>query len=140
MPLEDLKNKHASKPRNPLIADIFFNAGFIESWGRGIIKVLDECKNNGLPEPDISLNSGGIIVTLFKNVPDEKNTKKLNLNDRQIKALNYLKEHKKITNSEYQSLNGCARNTASRDLTDLVKKDLVITSKQKGVGSFYTLK
>lgn len=138
--LEDLKKKHASRPKNPLIADIFFKAGFIESWGRGIIKVLEECKKNGLPEPIISLNSGGISVTLFKKAFENKDLKLDNLNDRQIKAFNYLKEHNKITNTEYQKINNCSRATANRDLLNLLQKDFIISSKNKGAGSFYTLK
>ncbi|MFN8579276.1 MAG: ATP-binding protein [Candidatus Sericytochromatia bacterium] len=140
LPLEDLKKKHASRPKNPLIADIFFKAGFIESWGRGIIKVLEECKKNGLPEPEISLNSGGISVTLFKNTLNDKNIKSLNLNERQIKAIKYLNEHNKITNGDYQKLNSCSRATANRDLSDLLKKNIIVSSEHKGVGSFYSLK
>jgi len=32
--------KHPSKPFNPLLANAFFRAGYIESWGRGIEKIL----------------------------------------------------------------------------------------------------
>ena len=49
-------------------------------------------------------------------------------------------ENNKITNGEYQALNACSRATVSRDFSELVKKDLISASKQKGVGSFYTLK
>lgn len=70
----------------------------------------------------------------------EKTLKELSLNERQIKAIEYLKECNKITNGEYQRINGCARNTASRDLTELVKMELIIPSNQKGVGSYYSLK
>lgn len=34
--IENLMSKHASKPFNPNIAHVFYLAGFIESWGRGI--------------------------------------------------------------------------------------------------------
>ena len=34
--VENLLVKHASKPFNPNIANVFYLAGFIESWGRGI--------------------------------------------------------------------------------------------------------
>lgn len=32
---EDLKRDHPSKPRNPLIARVFYLRGIIERWGRG---------------------------------------------------------------------------------------------------------
>ena len=43
--IEDLKKDHHSKPRNELLADVFFKAGLIEAWGRGTIKITDECKD-----------------------------------------------------------------------------------------------
>ena len=46
----------------------------------------------------------------------------------------------KITNSEYQSINDCSRNTASNDLTELVNKELLESSGQKGAGAYYILK
>lgn len=39
IPIEKLMQKHPSIPRNRLIADIFFKAGYIEAWGRGIDKI-----------------------------------------------------------------------------------------------------
>lgn len=39
--IERLTGSHGSKPFNPDIANTFFRAGFIESWGRGIEKIAD---------------------------------------------------------------------------------------------------
>lgn len=33
--IEDLSRPHPSRPYNKLIADVFYKAGFIESWRRG---------------------------------------------------------------------------------------------------------
>jgi len=38
--IADLRREHLSKPRNKLLADIFYKAGFIESWGRGTLKMI----------------------------------------------------------------------------------------------------
>jgi ATP-dependent DNA helicase RecG len=38
MPIESLKRYHISRPRNPVIADICFKAGYIDSWGAGHVK------------------------------------------------------------------------------------------------------
>ena len=38
---------------------------YIDAWGRGIKKILDACKENGLPEPDFEEHCGGMMVTLF---------------------------------------------------------------------------
>jgi len=63
---EKLKKSHLSCPRNELLADVFFKAGFIESWGRGTLKILDQCQKWNLPEPNFSELTGGFLVTFFK--------------------------------------------------------------------------
>ncbi|WP_276798466.1 ATP-binding protein [Fusobacterium gonidiaformans] len=40
-----------SKPFNPNIANGFFRAGFIETWGRGIEKICEACNNYGIKTP-----------------------------------------------------------------------------------------
>ncbi|MFH1322029.1 MAG: ATP-binding protein [Bacteroidota bacterium] len=137
--VEDLKRKHASHPKNPILADVFFKGGLIEAWGRGTLKIIDECKKSGLPEPKIEIMSGGICVTLFKDIYNEKHLKSLNLNDRQLKAILYVKENGKITNSEYQEINQISRITATRDLQEMVERNLLKSSESKGAGSYYEL-
>ena len=68
MDFESLKHHHISRPRNPLIADVCFKAGYIDSWGRGTLKIYEACKEMGLPEPEIISMDGGILVTVFKDV------------------------------------------------------------------------
>ena len=63
----------------------------------------------------------------------------LNLNGRQVKAVLYVHEKGKITNSEYQVLNNVSRETATRDLKEMINKKLLKASGQKGAGAFYSL-
>ncbi len=42
--VDRLTRKHPSKPFNPDIANALFRAGYIESWGRGTIKIINACK------------------------------------------------------------------------------------------------
>lgn len=65
--LEDLKSEHNSRPRNPLIANACFFAGYIDTWGRGTLKVIDACLKAGLPEPVISEMNGGVQITIFNH-------------------------------------------------------------------------
>lgn len=138
--VKNLLEKHASRPYNPDIANALFRSGYIESWGRGTLKIIRECKLAGIPEPVFSYYSSDISVAFRKDIYNEKYLKTLKLNDRQVKAVLYAKENGKITNSECQTLNNCSRNTASNDLTALVDKNLLKPSGQKGAGAFYTLK
>ena len=59
---ETLMQKHRSLPHNPDIANTFFRAGFIESWGRGIEKICTLCKNYGIPEPEYTVHPGDIML------------------------------------------------------------------------------
>ena len=137
---EALKGFHASQPRNILLADVCFMGGFIDSWGRGTLKIFDACKEVGLPEPEIKEFQGGFLVTLFKDNLTDEQLVKLGLNERQLIAVSFVKEKGKITNKEYQEINNCSRNTASNDLGDLVEKNLLVGSEVKGAGAFYKLK
>ena len=65
--LENLKIEHSSRPRNPKIADACFKAGYIDTWGRGTLKIINTCKEAQLPEPEIIEKDGGVQVTIFKD-------------------------------------------------------------------------
>ena len=65
--VEELKGEHNSRPRNPKIAKACFMAGYIDTWGRGTLKIINACKLAGMPEPDILEKDGGVSVTLFKD-------------------------------------------------------------------------
>lgn len=62
----DLKEEHNSRPRNPKIAKACFMAGYIDTWGRGMLRIFNSCAEHGLPEPDIKEKDGGFMVTLYK--------------------------------------------------------------------------
>ncbi len=61
------------------------------------------------------------------------------MNDRQIKAVMYVKENGKITNSEYQKLNDVSKPMASIDLKDLVERNILKKLGITGRGTGYTL-
>jgi ATP-dependent DNA helicase RecG len=63
--LEDLLGKHASKPFNPDIANAFFRAGLIESWGRGIERINQACLDGGFPVPEWKLETGGLWTVFY---------------------------------------------------------------------------
>jgi len=57
-----LFEKHRSKPYNPSIANGFFRAGLVETWGRGIEKICEACKKYEIPHPEYRLYSEDIMV------------------------------------------------------------------------------
>lgn len=60
--VENLFAKHGSVPYNPNIAYVFYLAGFIESWGRGIEKICEACREESLPLPEFTVNPSDIMV------------------------------------------------------------------------------
>lgn len=136
---EALKQEHPSRPRNPIIADVCFLGGYIDAWGRGTLKIINSCKEAELPEPEMKASAGGFQVTIFKDILTEEHLKKIGLNDRQIKAVLFVKEHGKISNKEYRNLTNLSDEGARIDLSDLVDKNL-LTSKGSGRSTHYILK
>ncbi|KAA6303279.1 MAG: hypothetical protein EZS26_000528 [Candidatus Ordinivivax streblomastigis] len=123
--VEMLQKKHSSIPYNPDIANAFFRSGYIEAWGRGIEKINENCVEAGLPLPLIYYNTGGCWVEFRKDIYNTENLRDKGLNERQIKAVLYVKEKGRITNSEYQEINEISDRTSSRDLEDLVAKGVL---------------
>jgi ATP-dependent DNA helicase RecG len=60
--LAQLLDKHSSQPANPDIARVFFLAGLIESWGRGIELIRNTCLDYGSPAPIFSCDGTGLWV------------------------------------------------------------------------------
>jgi len=137
--LDKLTKSHSSYPRNPILAEACFRGGYIDSWGSGIMKIVDSCKAAGLPSPLMEEDGGGFIVRLFKDNLTEDQLSKLGLNERQIKAVQYVSEKGKITNGEYQTLNSVSKRTATNDLSELVEKYKLVNNVGFGAGSFYEL-
>jgi ATP-dependent DNA helicase RecG len=60
--IEKLSQKHPSAPYNPAIANVFFKAGLIEAWGRGTLRILDDCRLAKTPIPVFQYDFGGFMV------------------------------------------------------------------------------
>lgn len=61
------------------------------------------------------------------------------MNERQIKALKYVKENGSITNKEYQIINSVSRQMATIDLGELNKKRILERVGSVGKGTIYQL-
>jgi ATP-dependent DNA helicase RecG len=122
--LESLWHSHSSRPRNPLIADVCFKGGLIDAWGRGTIKIIETCKAAELPDPELIERDGGFLVTLFKNNLTKEHLIKPGLNERQIRAVEYVKEKGEITTSKYTEVFGVSERTARNDLSELADKQI----------------
>lgn len=101
MTVDSLKMEHNSKPPNPVLADACFKAGYIDTWGRGTLKIFKACKDAGLPEPEIIEKDGGIQVTLFKTDISEKLRTNFGLASEKIKE--DFKNNLQVLDDEYEA-------------------------------------
>lgn len=136
--LEDLYKPHSSVLRNKGIAGVFYDIGLIEQWGSGIDKMRKACLDAGLPEPEFKEHQG-FKVTFRKDIYTEKYLSSLGLNERQIRAVMYVKKKRKITNREYRKLTALSDEGARIDLNELVEKG-ILQARGRGRGVHYVLR
>jgi len=123
------------KPVNPILCSLTYDIGFIEKYGSGIPMMRRLSREYGNKEPYYNLYpvetkiifESPIKETTLIELKDVSKT----LNDRQRTAVWYLTEHKRITNSEYCTLNNTDRATAYRDIQDMLTKGII---EQQGGG------
>jgi len=137
---DEIKKTKLSKRRNPLIAEFFESIKLMEKEGRGLSRIEQGMKEHGLPSPLFSVGSNTFLVTLFNS--EDKNKLKISpykkvvdfgsLNKRQtilIEAMNQ-KKSKSFARADYLKLLETTSEkttdlTASRDLDELVKKNII---------------
>lgn len=128
---ENLMRKHASIPYNPSIAHVFYLAGFIESWGRGIEEICATCKNNGIPQPVYTINPGDIMIAFtaledrlvnFRRVTDGV-TDRVTDNERELLLL--LNEDPGYTMIQLSQKMKISRKTVAKRLKLLKEKGVI---------------
>lgn len=66
--ISDMFKEHRSMPRNKLIANTFFYAGFVEAWGRGFEIIEDSFKAAELEVPQFVEEFSGVTVNIRREV------------------------------------------------------------------------
>ncbi len=121
--LELLQKKHPSIPFNPLIAAVFFRAGYIETWGRGIEKINKECLIANLPLPEINYEYTGMMISFFtKGKTSEKTSEKASEKTSEKtseKILRLIDDNFQITINEMVDKIGVSQRSIERNLKKL---------------------
>ena len=149
---EKLFSKHKSIKYDPLIANAFFKAGYIETWGRGIQKICDACKENGNPLPHYQIDGNDFTVVfdavegtvkdglIYRNElapgqntrdsvrekqskATEKATEKLTENQKKI--MEELAKNPSITQNELAKIVRIHRVSVSENMTKLQKLGMI---------------
>ncbi|MEI6753860.1 MAG: ATP-binding protein [Paludibacter sp.] len=129
--VDKLLHEHSSRPYNPDIANAFFRSGYVESWGRGIEIMTEQCSMAKLPPPTITNDGSDFLIVFRKDIYNKEDLSKLGLNERQIDALLFFKVKGEITTSEYIKKFGVSERTARYDLSNLVERGLIIKEGDK---------
>ncbi len=139
--IDDLKKPHTSYPNNPLLAGVLYLANYIQKAGSGIIEMVKQCKSQGLPEPEfVSIRGSEFRSILARDILTESVLNKLGLNERQLKAVKYVKEKGKITNKEYQKICNITKRQSTDDLKELEYRGIFERIGITGKGTYYILK
>lgn len=129
---QDLFKKHYSKPYNPLIAQTFFKAGFIESWGRGFEKIRKECEEYGSPLPEVEIKNSGVMVKcvpskIYMELLDKMKSKNdpINITETEIKIIELVKQNNQITRMELANTLKVNESTIKRTINKLKNKGIL---------------
>ena len=142
--LDNIVEEHFS--RNPRLVNGLFEWGYIEQLGLGIDRMIEEMVQAGHPAPEFKPTPYSFTVVLKRGSGTPGSAARAvpewakGLNERQIRALQYLQQYGRITNREYHDLcPDVSPETLRLDLADLVEKGLVMKIGDKK-GTYYILK
>jgi ATP-dependent DNA helicase RecG len=139
MTLDNLVEEHFS--RNPRLVNGLYQWGYIEELGLGIDQMIEEMVQSGHPPPQFKATSHLFTVTL-SNKQERAAAPKWTriMNERQARALTFIRENGSITNREYRTLcPDVTPETLRLDLVDLVERGVLLKIGSKK-GTHYILK
>jgi len=137
--VDNIVEEHFS--RNPRLVNGMFQWGYIEELGLGIDRMIEEMVQAGHNPPQFKATSYSFSVVL-SNVRQRAAVPRWtrSMNERQTRALAYVRENGSITNREYQRFcPDVSSETIRLDLVDLVERGLLLKIGSKK-GTYYILK
>ena len=139
--IEKLMTEHESRPRNPLIAKVFYLLGFIENWGRGYEKIRESFEQAHLQVPTFEQVRGGFMAIIqrerFLEVQGsgsgsgegdnnvESIIEKYKLTRRQQKILRLIMENARTTAEKIAQEIGVSSRTIQTELATLTEFKLI---------------
>jgi len=136
--------KPEHKPVNRILSELMYDIGFIEKYGSGIYLENELCLKNGNEKPVYEITSNQTKVT-FKSQIKEVTVVEIDediirrLNERQRKAVGYIKENGSIAKGKYMEINEISHKTAYEELKDMVDKNIILRQ-GKGRATVYLFK
>ena len=137
-------SKHVSRPSNPTIAGCIYLTGKIETWGRGVDKVVRECRKHGCPKPQYTVNPGepGDIMVMVDAASDAIVTERTKsdgpINDAINDAIKEaIKRSPGINKPKLVKLLGKSRATVERAISELIASSRIEHRGSKKTGGYF---
>ena len=67
IPIENIKDSHESYPYNRNMAQALYRSTFLESWGSGIHRIIEACREQGVEDPTWRWDGGFVYVTFKRS-------------------------------------------------------------------------
>jgi ATP-dependent DNA helicase RecG len=125
--VEHLKRKHPSIPFNPDVANAFFRAGMIEAWGRGTVKIINDCRRVKIPVPSFKYDMSGFVVEFKKDINKQNTTDSV---------IALIIENEAITIAELAEKTGVVDMTIKRILKNLQVENKIIRIGSDRIGTW----
>ncbi len=140
--LQNILDEHYS--RNPRLVNGLWQWGYIEELGLGVNKMFEAMAAAGHPPPEYKASPYAVTVILRKGhevgEPIPRPEWQKDMNERQLRALQFVQREGRITNKDYRELcPDVSAETLRLDLVDLVEKGLLLKIGDKK-GTYYVLK
>ena len=125
---EGALDKHGSKAINPLIARAFYRAGYVESWGRGIKRIADACREYGISPQTYSFTDSE-VVTVFDL--SGAGSRAPEFTERQLSIVAWLREHPDSSRREVAEAMGVSIATLKREFDALSRMGVLVRVGEK---------
>lgn len=125
---------HPSVPRNKLIAETLQHLKYVQRTGQGVDIIFREMISSGKPFPEYKSYNDAVSLTIYSAIDDidfvkfianEENELNRSFSLSELMILRYLKDNRKITMSEAESLIQEARDQAQNACNNLKRYGLI---------------
>ncbi len=136
--VDKLKIKHSSRPFNPDIANCFFRAGLIEAWGRGTLKIIQECKKAKAQFPVFSYEPSEFSIEFrYEKIKIQKSIfEKRTPDSSEEKVIKLIRQNENITIPELAIKIGVTEMTINRLLKELKGVNRIIRTGSRKTGKW----
>ena len=152
-----IKQPHGSYPYNLRIAQVLYLSTNLERWGTGVGRMVELCREQGVPEPEYVTN-GHEVKIVFKKKHKSNSDENGNVNvgsnvgsdvgslsvvqltERQKEIIRLIKENPMMSSQQMSVVLSVVKRTIERDLADLQKKGVLSREGKTSAGRWVLLK